>query len=61
MRTTLSPFHLFVASLAAWLNREQQQGLEYLKAENAVLRRQLGKRRLRLIDDDRRKLAIKGK
>ena len=31
-----------------WLNREQSKILEYLKAENAVLRQQLGKKRLRL-------------
>ena len=61
MKTTLTPFHLLVVSLAGWLNREQQRVLEYLKAENAVLRRQLGKKRLRLSDHDRRKLAIKGK
>jgi hypothetical protein len=61
METTLTPLRLLILSLAGWLNREQNKILEYLKAENAVLRQQLGKRRLRLSDDQRRKLAVLGK
>ena len=34
--------------------------LAYLIEENRVLRRQLGGRRLRLTDDDRRQLAARG-
>ena len=61
MRTTLTPFHLLVVSFAGWLNREQQKILEYLKAENAVLRQQLRGKRLRLNDEQRLRLALKGK
>ncbi len=35
--------------------------IEYLNAENRVLREQLGGRRLRLTNDQRRRLAVKGK
>ena len=48
-------------SLAGWLNREQQKILDYLKAETAVLRQQLRGTRLRLSDEQRLKLALKGK
>ncbi len=46
--------------LAGWLNRHQQRVLEYLQEENRVLKRQLGRRRLRLTDDDRVRLAVRG-
>lgn len=35
--------------------------IEYLCAENRVLREQLPKKRIRLTDDQRRRLAVKGK
>ena len=47
--------------VAGWVNRHQQDVIEYLKEENRVLRQQLGERRLRLTDDQRRRLAVKGK
>jgi len=46
---------------AGWVNRQQQAVIEYLQAENEVLKSQLEGRRLALTDDDRRKLAVKGK
>jgi len=46
---------------AGWVNRHQQDAIEYLKEENRVLRQQLGDRRLFLTDDQRRRLAVKGK
>lgn len=57
------PFALyFVVSLfAAWANRLQQSLIDYLVEENRVLREQLGDRRLRLNDDQRRRLAVKGR
>lgn len=52
-------FLLFL--VARWVNRHQQDVIEYLKEENRVLREQLGGRRPRLDDDQRRRLAAKGK
>jgi hypothetical protein len=37
------------------------QVIDYLREENRVLREQLGRRRLRLNDDQRRRLAAKAK
>ena len=57
----MQPWHLFVVYFASWLNREQQQVIEYLQAEKCVLREKLGKKRILLDDDQRRRLAVKGK
>ena len=43
--------------LAGWLDRREREAVAYLIEENRLLRRQLGGRRLRLTDDDRRQLA----
>ena len=48
---------LLLAMLAGWLQRHQQQVITYLLAENRVLKAQLGGRRLRLTDTERRRLA----
>jgi hypothetical protein len=45
--------------LTGWLNRREREAVAYLIAENRLLRRQLGTRRLRLTDDDRRRLAAR--
>jgi transposase len=47
--------------LAGWINRHQQDMIEYLKEENKILREKLGKKRLLLNDDQRQRLAILGK
>ncbi len=50
-----------VLTVAGWLGRRQVAMVEYLVAENRVLREQLGDRRLRLTDAQRRRLAVRGK
>ena len=45
--------------LAGWVNRQQQDVIDYLREENRVLRAGLRGKRLRLSDDDRRRLAVK--
>jgi len=57
----LKPWHLIVLFLASQLNREQERIIEYLQVENQVLREKLGKKRILLNDDQRRRLAVKGK
>jgi transposase len=47
--------------LAGWVNRSQQDIIDYLQAENRVLRVQLGERRLRFADAQRRRLAARAK
>ncbi len=46
---------------SGWINRHQQAVIDYLLEENRVLRAAHGPRRLRLTDDQRRRLAVKGK
>ncbi|MFT4843306.1 MAG: putative transposase [Planctomycetota bacterium] len=50
-----------LATLAGWVNRQQTQAIDYLIEENRVLKEQLGDKRPRLTDDQRRRLAAKGK
>jgi putative transposase len=61
MRAGLDPFSFLVVSVAGWLNQKQQQVIDYLVEENRVLRKQIGCRRLRFNDDQRRRLAAKAK
>src|SRR5688572_14264525 len=46
--------------LIGWLEREQRDVIEFLRQENRVLKAQLHGRRLRLNDDERRRLAAVG-
>ena len=50
-----------VLTFAGWLNRHQEDLIDYLREENRILREQLGGRRLRLTDAQRRRLAVRGK
>lgn len=52
---------LLAAILAGWLSDRQRRAIEYLREENRVLREQLSGGRLRLSDDQRRRLAARGK
>jgi putative transposase len=55
------PLQFLAAWLAAWLGRVLQEQVEYLKAENQLLREKLGPKRVRLTDAERRRLATLGK
>ena len=46
------PTYFLMVVFAGWLNRQQQAAIEYLKAENEILKSQLKGRRLRLTDED---------
>ena len=61
MNPTLQPWHLMIIFLASCINRQQQEVIEYLQAENQVLKEKHGKKRILLNDDQRRRLAVKGK
>lgn len=61
MRPKLYPWQLFSVILASMLNEHQQRVIEYFKAENQILREQIGNKRLRFNDDQRRRLAVLGK
>jgi putative transposase len=55
------PLAFLVLVLAGWVNRQQQAMIDYLLEENRVLRVAQGSGRVRLTDDQRRRLAVKGK
>jgi putative transposase len=61
MRPLLDPFSFLVVSLAGWMNHHQQHVIHYLVEENRVLREQIGDRRMRFTDDQRRRLAARAK
>ena len=61
MRADFSPLQMLLVNLAGWVNRHQQRVIEYLVAENRVLKDQVKGRRLRLTDDQRRRLAARGR
>jgi hypothetical protein len=61
MSSILRPWQLLLLALAGWINRHQQRVIEYLITENQVLKEKLGKKRILLNDDQRRRLAVKGK
>jgi transposase len=54
---------LLLATFAGWVTRQQSQVIDYLIEENRVLKEQIesGGRRVRFTDDQRRRLAAKGK
>ena len=45
--------------LTSWLERREREAIAYLIEEHRLLRRQLGGRRLRFTDDERRRLAVR--
>ena len=61
MSGVLDPFRFVLIAVAGWMNQRQLQVIDYLREENRVLREQLDGRRLRLNDDQRRRLAAKAK
>jgi putative transposase len=61
MRGSFDPFSFIVISIAGWMNQHQQHVIDYLIEENRVLREQIGDRRMRFNDDQRRRLAVRAK
>jgi putative transposase len=61
MKTLLHPWQMPLLILAGWINQQQQNAIECLIAENRILREKIGKKRILLTDDQRRRLAVKGK
>ena len=51
---------VLILTAAGWVNRHQEDVIDYLREENRVLREHLGPRPLRLNDAQRRRLAVRG-
>ena len=61
MLSAVDPFRFVLTAVAGWMNQHQQMAIDYLREENRVLREQLGDRRLRLNDEQRRRLPLRPK
>ena len=61
MTKSLDPFRFLLIAVSGWMNKQQLQLIDYLGKENLVVREQLGQKRLRFNDDQRRRLAAKAK
>jgi putative transposase len=55
------PWQLLLVILAGWINQHQQQIIEFQRTEIDVFKEKLGKKRILLNDEQRRKLAVKAK
>jgi len=51
------PMGMLLMMLAGWLNRHEQDVIEYLKEENKILREKLGTKTILLNDHQRMRLA----
>jgi hypothetical protein len=61
MRAVSPAFSFLLVMLAGWMNRRQQQVIEYLKAENRMLKARLKGRRIQFSDTERALLARQAK
>ena len=63
MTPIIEAWFVLVVSVGGWLNREQDKAVQYLLAENKVLKEQLKKKggRIRFTDKQRCLLAAKAK
>jgi putative transposase len=55
------PLQFLLLTVAGWMGRDRQAVIEYLIAQNAVLREQLAGKRIRFTDPQRRRLATAAK
>ena len=61
MDFVLQPWHVCLLILVGWVQRQQQEVIHYPITENRGLKEQIGEKRILLNDDQRRRLAVKGK
>lgn len=55
------PLRFILVCLAGWINRQQQDVIAYLNEEVAVLKEQIGRRRIAFTDHQRRRLAVRAR
>ena len=48
MKSVLHPWQILLLVLAGWVNKHQQNAIEYLIAENQILREKIGNKRILL-------------
>jgi len=55
------PWTFFAVAVAGWMSQQQQEVIAYLREENKILREKLGRKRILLSIEQKRRLATKGK
>ena len=56
---TWTPWHFIVMAISGWMNRQQQEVIDYLREENRILREKLGRKRIILNDaQDSRRFSL---
>jgi putative transposase len=60
MNFILQPWQLLLAALCGWVNQRQQEMIAFQNTQIESPLQKLGQKRLRLTDDQRRLLAVKG-
>jgi hypothetical protein len=60
MSFIIRPWHIFLLGLSGWINCQQKHAIEYLITENQILKDKLGKKRVLLNDDQRRRVCLGG-
>jgi len=58
---TCKPRTFLLVAIACWMNRQQQEVIAYLREENRILREKLGRKRILLTIEQKRRLGTKGK
>jgi hypothetical protein len=61
MNLLLHPWYLLLVLLSEWVRQQQEKVIEFQRAQIEILMKDLGPQRIRLSDDQRRRLAVKGK
>ena len=61
MKADTYPLQVLLWTFSGWVNCHQQEVIAYLVEENRVLKEQMKGRRFRLTNEQRRRLAAKGK
>ncbi len=61
MVTPPFPLQYFIAALALWLNRQQQEVIDYLKEENQLVRAKPGSQKIHFTNSGRCRLASRAK
>ena len=61
MRADIYPLQMLLLTVSDWVHRHPADVIAYLVEENRVLKEQMKGSKLRLIDDQRRRLAAKAK
>ena len=52
---------LFTVVVAGWMSQQQQEVIAYLREENKILREKLGRKRILLSIEQKRRLATKAR